>query len=137
MFSNLSKNLTGILEKLTKKGLVTENDVNQALREVRVSLLEADVALEVVKAFVEKLRVKATGQNVIKSVTPGQQVIKIVHDELVNLLSGSTENEAKLRIDSPPAGILMIGLQGSGKTTTTSKLAKLLKVVKFHLNNAS
>ena len=92
MFSNLSKNLTGILEKLTKKGLVTENDVNQALREVRVSLLEADVALEVVKAFVEKLRVKATGQNVIKSVTPGQQVIKIVHDELVNLLSGSTEN---------------------------------------------
>ena len=127
MFSNLSKNLTGILEKLTKKGLVTENDVNQALREVRVSLLEADVALEVVKAFVEKLRVKATGQNVIKSVTPGQQVIKIVHDELVDLLSGSTENEAKLRIDSPPAGILMIGLQGSGKTTTTSKLAKLLK----------
>ena len=63
----------------------------------------------------------------IKSVTPGQQVIKIVHDDLVNLLSGSTENEAKLRIDSPPAGILMIGLQGSGKTTTTSKLAKLLK----------
>ena len=127
MFSNLSKNLTGILDKLTKKGIVTENDVNQTLREVRISLLEADVALEVVKQFVENLRVKATGQSVIRSVTPGQQVIKIVHDELVDLLSGNKEDEAKLRIDSPPASILMIGLQGSGKTTTTSKLAKLLK----------
>ncbi len=127
MFASLSKNLTGILEKLTKKGIVTENDVNQTLREVRLSLLEADVALEVVKQFVEKIRIKATGQSVVKSVTPGQQVIKIVHDELVNLLSGSQENEQKLKIDSPPASVLMIGLQGSGKTTTTSKLSKLLK----------
>ena len=127
MFASLSKNLTGILEKLTKKGIVTENDVNQTLREVRLSLLEADVALEVVKEFVEKIRVKATGHTVIKSVTPGQQVIKIVHDELVDLLSGSQENEQKLKIDSPPASVLMIGLQGSGKTTTTSKLSKLLK----------
>ena len=127
MFASLSKNLTGILEKLTKKGIVTENDVNQTLREVRLSLLEADVALEVVKEFVEKIRVKATGHSVIKSVTPGQQVIKIVHDELVDLLSGSQANEQKLKIDSPPASVLMIGLQGSGKTTTTSKLSKLLK----------
>ena len=127
MFSNLSKNLTGILEKLTKKGIVTENDVNEALREVRISLLEADVALEVVKEFVEKLKIKATGKSVIKSVTPGQQVIKIVHDELINLLSGSSKDVATLRISSPPASILMIGLQGSGKTTTTSKLAKFLK----------
>ena len=127
MFSSLSKNLTGILDKLTKKGIVTENDVNEALREVRISLLEADVALEVVKEFVEKLKIKATGKSVIKSVTPGQQVIKIVHDELIDLLSGSSKDVATLRISSPPASILMIGLQGSGKTTTTSKLAKFLK----------
>jgi signal recognition particle subunit SRP54 len=127
MFASLSKNLTSILEKLTKKGIVTENDVNHTLREVRLSLLEADVALEVVKEFVEKIRVKATGHSVIKSVTPGQQVIKIVHDELIDLLSVNRESEQKLKIDSPPASVLMIGLQGSGKTTTTSKLAKLLK----------
>ena len=81
MFNTLSKNLTNILEKLTKKGIVTESDVNNTLREVRISLLEADVALEVVKDLIEKIRVKATGQSVIKSVTPGQQVIKIVNDE--------------------------------------------------------
>ena len=127
MFSSLSKNLTGILDKLTKKGIVTENDVTDALREVRISLLEADVALDVVKDFVHKLKIKATGQSVIKSVTPGQQVIKIVHDELIDLLSGKTKDAASLRISSPPASILMIGLQGSGKTTTTSKLAKFLK----------
>ena len=86
MFNTLSKNLTNILEKLTKKGIVTEADVNNTLREVRISLLEADVALEVVKDLIEKIRVKATGQSVIKSVTPGQQVIKIVNDELVELL---------------------------------------------------
>ena len=127
MFSSLSKNLTGILDKLTKKGIVTENDVTEALRDVRISLLEADVALDVVKDFVHKLKIKATGQSVIKSVTPGQQVIKIVHDELIDLLSGKTKDAASLRISSPPASILMIGLQGSGKTTTTSKLAKFLK----------
>ena len=127
MFSSLSKNLTGILDKLTKKGIVTENDVTEALREVRISLIEADVALAVVKDFVDKIKIKATGQSVIKSVTPGQQVIKIVHDELINLLSGNTQDAASLRISSPPASILMIGLQGSGKTTTTSKLAKFLK----------
>lgn len=127
MFSSLSKNLTGILDKLTKKGIVTENDVTEALREVRISLLEADVALDVVKDFVHKLKIKATGQSVIKSVTPGQQVIKIVQDELIDLLSGNTKNASSLKISSPPASILMIGLQGSGKTTTTSKLAKFLK----------
>ena len=83
MFNTLSKNLTNILEKLTKKGIVTESDVNNTLREVRISLLEADVALEVVKDLIEKIRVKATGQSVIKSVSPGQQVIKIVNDENV------------------------------------------------------
>ena len=127
MFNTLSKNLTNILEKLTKKGIVTEADVNNTLREVRISLLEADVALEVVKDLIEKIRVKATGQSVIKSVTPGQQVIKIVNDELVELLSGKDQSDHSLKIDSPPASILMVGLQGSGKTTTSAKLANFLK----------
>ena len=126
MFNTLSKNLTTILEKLTKKGIVTEQDVTNALREVRISLLEADVALEVVKNLIENIRVKATGQLVIKSVTPGQQVIKIVNDELVKLLSGNDKNDNSLKIDSPPASILMVGLQGSGKTTTSAKLANFL-----------
>ena len=127
MFNTLSKNLTNILEKLTKKGIVTEADVNNTLREVRISLLEADVALEVVKDLIEKIRVKATGQSVIKSVSPGQQVIKIVNDELVELLSGKDQRDHSLKIDSPPASILMVGLQGSGKTTTSAKLANFLK----------
>ena len=127
MFNTLSKNLTNILEKLTKKGIVTEADVNNTLREVRISLLEADVALEVVKELIEKISVKATGQSVIKSVTPGQQVIKIVNDELVELLSGKDQSDHSLKIDSPPASILMVGLQGSGKTTTSAKLANFLK----------
>ena len=127
MFNTLSKNLTNILEKLTKKGIVTEADVNNTLREVRISLLEADVALEVVKDLIEKIRIKATGQSVIKSVTPGQQVIKIVNDELVELLSGKDQSDHSLKIDSPPASILMVGLQGSGKTTTSAKLANFLK----------
>ena len=97
------------------------------MREVRISLLEADVALEVVKDLIEKIRVKATGQSVIKSVTPGQQVIKIVNDELVELLSGKDQSDHSLKIDSPPASILMVGLQGSGKTTTSAKLANFLK----------
>ena len=127
MFNTLSKNLTNILEKLTKKGIVTESDVNNTLREVRISLLEADVALEVVKDLIDKIKVKATGQSVIKSVSPGQQVIKIVNDELVELLSGKDQRDHSLKIDSPPASILMVGLQGSGKTTTSAKLANFLK----------
>ena len=127
MFNTLSKNLTTILEKLTKKGIVTEQDVTNALREVRISLLEADVVLEVVKNLIENIRVKATGQLVIKSVTPGQQVIKIVNDELVKLLSGNDKNDNSLKIDSPPASILMVGLQGSGKTTTSAKLARWIE----------
>ena len=101
MFNTLSKNLTTILEKLTKKGIVTEQDVTNALREVRISLLEADVALEVVKNLIENIRVKATGQSVIKSVTPGQQVIKIVNDELINLL-GSENTDLNFVIEYKP-----------------------------------
>ena len=125
MFESLSERLSGVFDKLTKQGALTEADVSGALREVRLALLDADVALPVAREFIEKVREKATGQAVLKSVTPGQMVVKIVHDELVRTLSGDKDDEG-LRIDSPPASILMVGLQGSGKTTTTGKLAKRL-----------
>jgi signal recognition particle subunit SRP54 len=126
MFENLSERLSGVFDKLTKQGALSEDDVKTALREVRVALLEADVSLPVARDFVKAVADKATGQNVTKSVTPGQQVIKIVHDELKHVLAGDDETPGELKIDSPPAPILMVGLQGSGKTTTTGKLAKRL-----------
>ncbi|MEM1371703.1 MAG: signal recognition particle receptor subunit alpha, partial [Pseudomonadota bacterium] len=125
MFENLSERLSGVFDRLTKQGALSEDDVKTALREVRVALLEADVSLPVARDFVKAVQVKATGQAVTKSVTPGQQVIKIVHDELKHVLAGEGQPGA-LKIDSPPAPILMVGLQGSGKTTTTGKLAKRL-----------
>ena len=125
MFESLSERLSGVFDKLTKQGALTEADVSGALREVRMALLDADVALPVARDFIEAVREKATGAAVLKSVTPGQQVVKIVHDELVRTLAGD-KADAGLRIDSPPAAILMVGLQGSGKTTTTAKLAKRL-----------
>jgi len=125
MFESLSERLSGVFDKLTKQGALTEADVSAALREVRMALLDADVALPVARDFIEAVREKATGAAVLKSVTPGQQVVKIVHDELVRTLAGD-KADAGLRIDSPPAAILMVGLQGSGKTTTTAKLAKRL-----------
>ncbi|SFR59018.1 signal recognition particle protein [Litoreibacter janthinus] len=127
MFENLSERLSGVFDKLTKQGALSEDDVKTALREVRVALLEADVSLSVARDFVKAVADKATGQNVTKSVTPGQQVVKIVHDELKHILAGDNEEPGELKIDSPPAPILMVGLQGSGKTTTTGKLAKRLK----------
>jgi signal recognition particle subunit SRP54 len=126
MFETLSERLSGALEKLTGKGALNEGDVAVALREVRVALLEADVSLPVAQSFIKQIQEKATGQSVLKSVTPGQQVVKIVHDELVRVLAGDDPEPDKLRIDTPPATILMVGLQGSGKTTTTGKLAKRL-----------
>ncbi len=125
MFENLSERLSGVFDRLTKQGALSEDDVKTALREVRVALLEADVSLPVARDFVKAVQEKATGQAVTKSVTPGQQVVKIVHDELVHVLSGD-EDPGALKIDNPPAPILMVGLQGSGKTTTTAKLAKRL-----------
>ena len=124
MFDNLSDRLSGILDGLTRRGALREADVKAAMREVRVALLEADVALPVVKDFIGKVTEKAVGQQVLKSVTPGQQVIKIVHDELVAMLGSETSsiNTAGL----PPVAILMVGLQGSGKTTSTAKIAKRL-----------
>ena len=126
MCETLSERLSGALEKLTGKGALNEGDIGVALREVRVALLEADVSLSVVRSFIREVQEKATGSAVLKSVTPGQQVIKIVHDELIRVLAGDNPEPGKLRIDTPPATILMVGLQGSGKTTTTAKLAKRL-----------
>jgi signal recognition particle subunit SRP54 len=125
MFDSLSNKLTGIFDRLTGRGALNEADVTEAMREVRIALLEADVALPVVKDFVAKVKERAVGQEVLRSVTPGQQVIKIVHDNLVELL-GSTAEPLNLNV-TPPAVIMMLGLQGSGKTTTAAKLAKFLK----------
>jgi len=127
MFENLSERLGGVFDRLTKQGALSEDDVKTALREVRVALLEADVSLTVARDFVKAVQEKAAGQSVTKSVTPGQQVVKIVHDELVHVLAGDNDDPGALKIDNPPAPILMVGLQGGGKTTTTAKLAKRLK----------
>ena len=124
MFEGLSEKLSSILDGLTRRGALSEDDVNAALREVRRALLEADVALEVVRSFTDKVRARAVGAEVVKSVTPGQMVVKIVHDQLVEMLGSDSET-----IDlnaAPPVAVLMVGLQGSGKTTTTAKIAKRL-----------
>ncbi len=124
MFESLSEKLGGILDRLTKRGALSEADVDAALREVRRALLEADVALDVARAFVDKVRERAVGVDVIKSVTPGQMVVKIVHDELVATLGAEGQG---VDLNAPaPVAIMMVGLQGSGKTTTTAKLAKRL-----------
>ena len=126
MFETLSDRLSGVFGSLTRQGALSDEDIATALREVRTALLEADVSLPVARDFVKKVADKAKGQAVTKSVTPGQQVVKIVHDALIDMLRGEGE-PGHLRIDSPPAPILMVGLQGSGKTTTTAKLARRLK----------
>lgn len=125
MFDALSDRLGGVFDGLLGRGALNEKDVTAALREIRVALLEADVALPVVKDFIASIKDKAVGEDVIRSVKPGQQVVKIVHDGLVELLGGE-EAETGLRVDNPPAVVMMAGLQGSGKTTTTGKLAKRL-----------
>ncbi|MFN3658368.1 MAG: signal recognition particle protein [Pseudolabrys sp.] len=124
MFDNLSEKLGGILDRLTRRGALSEADVDAALREVRRALLEADVALDVARDFVERVKKDAIGVTVMKSVTPGQMVVKIVHDELIKML-GSDSQTIDLNA-APPVAIMMVGLQGSGKTTTTAKLAKRL-----------
>jgi signal recognition particle subunit SRP54 len=125
MFDGLSTRLGDIFDRLRRRGALSEVDVDAALRELRVALLEADVALPVVKDLVEAVRAKAIGQAVLKSVTPGQMVVKLVHDQLVEML-GEESTGIALKA-TPPAAILMVGLQGSGKTTTTAKLALRLK----------
>jgi signal recognition particle subunit SRP54 len=124
MFDSLSERLGGILDRLTRRGALREADVDAALREVRRALLEADVALDVVTSFTEQVRHAAVGVEVIKSVTPGQLVVKIVHDQLIATLGDHAE---PIDLNAPaPVPIMMVGLQGSGKTTTTAKLAKRL-----------
>jgi signal recognition particle subunit SRP54 len=125
MFEGLSERLSAILDTLTRRGALTDEDVGAALREVRRALLEADVALEVVRSFTDRVRARAVGAEVIKSVTPGQMVVKIVNDELAAMLGSEAET-----IDlnaAPPVPVLMVGLQGSGKTTTTAKIARRLR----------
>jgi len=127
MFEKLSERLSGVFDKLTRRGALSEADVDEALREVRVALLEADVALPVVKDFIDRVRVGAVGEKVIKSVTPGQMVVKLVHDELARTLSAGETQEPGISLNAPaPVPILMLGLQGSGKTTTSAKIAKRL-----------
>ncbi len=124
MFDSLSDRLGGVFDRLRGRGALTEADVRTAMREVRVALLEADVALPVARDFVDKVTEQAIGQNVLRSITPGQQVVKIVHDALVAML-GADASELLLDV-TPPAVVMMVGLQGSGKTTTTAKIAKRL-----------
>lgn len=124
MFQSLTEKLGNIFDNLRGKGSLSEEDVNLALREIRVALLEADVALSVVKDFVERIRVKAVGQDIVKSVSPAQMVVKIVNDEMIELL-GATDTELSFHGTSPVV-YLMVGLQGSGKTTSTAKISKYL-----------
>jgi signal recognition particle subunit SRP54 len=124
MFDSLSTRLGSVFDKLRGRGTLGAADVDEALREVRVALLEADVALSVVKDFIAGVKLEAIGQQVVRSVTPGQMVVKIVNDKLVETL-GASASEINLRAE-PPVAVLMLGLQGSGKTTTSAKLAKRL-----------
>ena len=125
MFESLTQRLSGTIERLRGRGRLTESNITEALREVRIALLEADVSLPVVQALIQRIKVRAVGQEVLKSLTPGQALIKVVRDELTAVM-GSAAGELQLNV-APPAVILMAGLQGAGKTTTVGKLAKHLK----------
>src|SRR5919201_67039 len=123
MFESLSTRLQSIFDRLGGRGRLTEDNIQEALREVRVALLEADVNFKVVRAFIDRVKDKAVGVDVLRSLTPAQQVVKVVHDELVELLGGSGHRLAAA--PHPPTVIMLIGLQGSGKTTTAAKLARM------------
>lgn len=124
MFETLTDKLTAVFNKITSRGVLSEEDINNTMREIRIALLEADVALPVVKEFIARVKEQALGEKVVRSIQPGQMVIKIVHDELLKLLG---DGDSTLNLQAvPPVSILMVGLQGSGKTTTSAKLAKRL-----------
>ena len=125
MFENLTDKITNVFNKLKGKGIIDENSLSEALREIRIALLESDVSIKVAKDFIERVKQKALGKEVIKSVSPSQMVVKVVNDELTSLL-GSESYEINLK-SKPPAIMLMVGLQGSGKTTTSAKLAKWIE----------
>lgn len=124
MFESLTDKLSGVFARITSRGVLNDKDIDEAMREIRVALLEADVALPVVKDFVARVKEEARGEKLVRSIQPGQLVVKIVHDELVKLL-GAEDGGLNLNV-VPPAVILMAGLQGSGKTTSSAKLAKML-----------
>lgn len=125
MFEALSDKLTAVFNKITSRGVLSEDDINTAMREIRIALLEADVALPVVKEFIAQVKEQAIGEKVVRSIQPGQMVIKIVHDELVKILG---EEASGLNLNAvPPVCVLMVGLQGSGKTTSAAKIANRLK----------
>lgn len=126
MFETLSDKLESVFKKLRGQGVMTEDNIKEALREVRLALLEADVNFKVVKEFVEAVRVKAVGTEVLQSLSPGQQVVKIVHDELINLMGGHGSNDLDLAA-KPPVALMMVGLQGAGKTTSCGKLGNWLR----------
>lgn len=127
MFQTLTQSLNKVFDKITSRGALTESQIDEAMRDIRVALLEADVALPVVKDFIKVVKENAKGQEVVKSISPGQMVVKIVNDAMIDFLSPAAE-EAKLNLSSnPPVNILIVGLQGSGKTTASSKLALKLK----------
>jgi len=130
MFDSLSNRLNDVFDRLRGRGALGEDDVTAALREIRIALLEADVALPVVRDFVAAVRERALGQEVLRSVTPGQMVVKIVHDHLVEMLGGGAAPARGDGLDlnaAPPVAIMLVGLQGSGKTTTAAKIALRLK----------
>ena len=129
MFDSLSEKLESVFKKLRGQGVMTEENIKDALREVRLALLEADVNFKVVKDFVENIRTKAIGIEVLQSLSPGQQIIRIVHDELVAVMGGGSDNLLNLSA-KPPVAIMMVGLQGAGKTTTCGKLGRHLKILK-------
>jgi signal recognition particle subunit SRP54 len=127
MFQTLTQNLSKIFDKIKGRGALTPEQIDSAMRDIRIALLEADVALPVVKDFISKVKEKAQGQEVIKSISPGQMVVKIINDEMIHLLA-PTESESSINLNAaPPVNILVVGLQGSGKTTTSAKLALKLK----------
>ena len=125
MFEALSDKLTSVFNKITSRGVLSEDDINTAMREIRIALLEADVALPVVKDFINHVKEQALGEKVVRSIQPGQMVVKIVHDELVKVLG---DEAVALNLNAPaPVAVLMVGLQGSGKTTSSAKIAKRLQ----------
>ena len=126
MFESLTERLNQVFKKLKGRGKLTEKEISDALREVRLALLEADVNYKVVKDFIARVQEKAGGQEVAESLTPAQQVIKIVHQELITLMGGGEDNSLQLS-GPPPLSIMLVGLQGSGKTTTAGKLAEYLR----------
>ncbi len=124
MFSGLTQRLTAVFDKLNQRGVLREADVEAALRDIRIALLEADVALPVVKQVIEQVRLQAVGETVIKSTTPGQMVVKIVHDQILSMLGEAVPLNLQAQLPIP---FLMVGLQGSGKTTSTAKIAHRLQ----------